>query len=185
MTRFHIRNAAGTLAAGGVALYPTEGVWGLGCDPLNADAVLRILELKRRPIDKGLVLIASDVELLSRYLATNDIAEQLRRQSAADQPTTWVVPAAPWVPVWLTGGRDTLAVRITRHPVAAALSAALGTPLVSTSANVAGRPAPTRRFGVSHDLFAGVDVRVGGQLGALGHATPIIDLMSGQALRAG
>ena len=183
MTRFHIQNAARKLAAGGVALYPTEGVWGLGCDPLNADAVLRILELKQRPIDKGLVLIASDEELLSRYLATAEIAEQLCRQSAADQPTTWVVPAAPWVPVWLTGGRDTLAVRITRHPVAAALSAALGSALVSTSANVAGRPAATRRFGVDTGIWRGVDVCLGGQTGGLGSATPIRELESGTCLR--
>lgn len=183
MTRFHIRNAAGVLTAGGVALYPTEGVWGLGCDPINADAVLRILSLKQRAIDKGLVLIASDLGALRPYLSGNDVAEQLRRKYAASQPTTWVVPASPWVPVWLTGGRTTLAVRITSHPIAAALSAALGSPLVSTSANVAGRPAPTRRFGVANDIWQGVDVHLGGQTGGLGNATPIRELETGASLR--
>lgn len=184
MTRFAHQWAAAVLARGGVALYPTEGVWGLGCDPLNTHGVARILAIKQRPADKGLVLVAHNIGVLRRYLADDATATALAGQ-APPQPTTWVVPAAAWVPAWLTGGRDTLAVRITAHPVAAALSQALAAPLVSTSANVAGRPAPTRRFGIDPTVFDSVDVRLGGQTGGLAGATPIIDLRTGKQLRGG
>lgn len=180
--RTQIRHAARILAHGGVALYPTEGVWGLGCDPLNAHAVQRILDLKQRDVDKGLVLVADTAAAFRHYLAVPELVDRLATQ-ATDVPTTWVVPAAPDVPDWITGGRDTLAARVTRHPVAAGLSAALGAPVVSTSANPSGRPAPTRRFGVDRWILRGVDVRLGGQTGGLRGATPIIDLRTGQYLR--
>lgn len=184
MHRTTLRLAARTLARGGVALYPTEGVWGLGCDPLNAHAVARILALKQRALNKGLILVAADAALLRPYLAdAQTVAAFEQTQSAT--PTTFVVPAAGWVPDWLTGGRDTLAVRLTRHPMAAALSSALSAPIVSTSANRAGRPATARRFGIDRGIWQGVDVRLGGQTGGLQGATPIIDLRSGRALRGG
>ena len=182
MTRFVTRHAAAVLAHGGVALYPTEGVWGLGCDPLSAQAVGKILALKQRAPSKGLVLIAHDVDALGPYLADAATVSALASK-LSPQPTTWVVPTAAWVPDWLTGGRDTLAVRVTSHPVAAALSQALDAPVVSTSANVAGRPAPSRRCGIAPQIFNGVDVRLGGQTGGLTGATPIIDLRSGKQLR--
>lgn len=184
MTRYAYRHAAKVLARGGVALYPTEGVWGLGCDPLNLSAVARILEIKQRPADKGLILIAYGVDVVRPFLNEPATVDALRAKQG-ERPTTWVVPAADWVPAWLTGGRDTLAVRITQHPVAAALSCALGAPLVSTSANLAGRPAPTRRFAVSQAITQSVDVWMGGQTGQLKSATPIFDLISGVQLRAG
>ena len=180
--RSHIRHAARILARGGVALYPTEGVWGLGCDPLNVQAVSRILALKQRAPDKGLIIVAGDVAWLRPYLADAHTVDALA-QAPSGTPTTFVVPAAGWVPAWLTGGRDTLAVRITQHPVAAALSSALAAPIVSTSANLAGRPATARRFGIAPSIWHGVDLRLGGQTGGLKGATPIIDLRSGQRLR--
>jgi len=142
--RWPLQQAARAIGAGGIIAYPTEGVYGLGCDPANATAVLRLLRLKRRPLAKGLILIAADLEQLLPYI-TEPTSEQLQRiGSSWPGPVTWLLPARPSTPTWLTGAHDTLAVRVTRHPVAAALCRACNGALISTSANRHGlRPADT------------------------------------------
>lgn len=141
MTPFHLRAACRALHAGELLAYPTEAVWGLGCQPLDAAAVARLLNLKQRPIEKGLILIADRFELLAPYLKplTPDI--EARVFPTWPGPVTWVLPAAEWVPDWLTGARESLAVRVTAHTPVAALCRAYGGALVSTSANPAGRVA--------------------------------------------
>lgn len=183
-TRLQLDLACHVLAAGGVIAYPTEAIWGLGCEPLNAHACRRVLALKRRPGAKGFILIASDFAQVTPFLAH---ISKPRLRPALDTwpgPATWLLPAAAWVPAHLTGGRDTLAVRVTAHPVAAALCAAYGGPIVSTSANVSGRaPARTalqvlRRFGQS------VDYLLPGAVGGLTRPTPIRELLSNRLVRA-
>ena len=114
-TGFQLRQAARTLRAGGLVLYPTEGVWGLGCDPLNPGAVEAILTLKSRPLSKGLILIARQRAQLAPFVSDPDAIPE------TETPTTWVVPATAHCLPWLTGGRRTIAVRLTTHPVAASL----------------------------------------------------------------
>jgi L-threonylcarbamoyladenylate synthase len=124
--------------------YPTESCYGLGCDPRNRAAVLRLLKLKRRPQRKGLILIAGRYEQLTPWLAplTADEREKLRCDGA--QAITWLMPVKRNCPRWLRGEHEALAVRITAHEPAAALCDALGMALVSTSANYSGgRPART------------------------------------------
>jgi L-threonylcarbamoyladenylate synthase len=136
-----IRYAADVLHAGGIIAYPTEGVFGLGCMPDDAAAVEYLLAIKGRNKRAGLILIAADYELLAEWLAPSKI-EKKRLTAGSAIPTTWIVTATPAAPDWLTGGRNTLAVRITTHPIAAALSRAADSALVSTSANRTGhRPA--------------------------------------------
>jgi len=126
------------LHASAVIACPTEAVWGFSCDPLSGQAVDRLLQIKQRSVKKGLILIAADPCQLQNYLADEISANVL---ASWPGPNTWLLPAAPWVPTWLTGGRDTLAVRVTGHGPAAELCQAWGGALVSTSANRAGRPA--------------------------------------------
>lgn len=183
-TRLQLDLACHALAAGGVVAYPTEAVWGLGCEPLNQHACRRVMSLKQRPGAKGFILIASEFAQVAPFLAQVPKAKLRRALDSWPGPLTWLLPAAAWVPPHLTGGRDTLAVRVTAHPVAAALCAAYGGPVVSTSANVSGRaPARTalqvlRRFGPS------VDYVVPGAVGGRRKPTPIRDLATGRVVRA-
>src|SRR4051812_15534880 len=121
-----LRRAAAAVRAGGVVAYPTEAVYGLGCNPLEHRAVERIFALKGRDPAKGLILIASRMEQLSPFMATlpADVAQKLK--ASWPGPVTWVVPAAQALPFWLSGGRSTLAVRVTAHPIAAALCESAG-----------------------------------------------------------
>ena len=182
-TPFHVRHASAILASGGLVACPTEAVYGLHCDPLNPAAVLRLLACKRRPLAKGLILVAADADMLLPWLAPLPVAARRRMAAAWPGPVTFVCPAAPWVPDWIRGEHDSLAVRVTDHPLLAALSRRFGGPLVSTSANPAGhRPARTpltvRRY------FDGkVDVILHGPLGGRARPTTIRDVLTGEVLR--
>lgn len=125
-----------------VIAYPTEAVFGLGCDPDSETAVLALLALKRRPVEKGLILIAADYQQLIPYIADEQLtAEQKKRMfSRWPGPVTWVLPARAETPGWLTGRFSSLAVRVSDHPDVVQLCHRFGKPLVSTSANLSGLP---------------------------------------------
>lgn len=138
------RSLAAHLKRGGVIAYPTESCYGLGCDPRNRNAVLRILRLKQRPQRKGLILIASHYHQVARYLQPIAPDEQTKLQNDGAQAITYLLPAKPSCPRWLRGEHDTLAVRLTAHPFARQLCRSARSALVSTSANRGGqRPAKT------------------------------------------
>lgn len=182
---WHIANAARRVRAGGVIAYPTEAVYGLGCDPEDGAAVLRLLELKERAIGKGLILIASQFAALQRYLAPIDAMQLKKLQRSWPGPVTWVLPARPATPVWLRGRHSTLAVRVTAHPIAAALCNACGGVLVSTSANISKRPPARSALGVRRRFGTCLDYIVNGPLGGLDKPTPIYDAATGRVVRGG
>ena len=148
----HIRRFAAHLRCGGLIAYPTESCYGLGCDPRNRNAVLRLLKLKQRPQRKGLILIADKYAQLAPYLQSLTPAEQDALKNDGAQAITWLMPAKPSCPRWLRGAHDTLAVRLTAHPEAAALCNALDMALVSTSANRSGGK-PARTYAQCQRLF--------------------------------
>lgn len=129
-------------AAGLVFAYPTEGVWGLGCDPTNIGSIQRILELKRRPSDKGLILIAASVEQCDKYISGEikliDFAQRVANQQ--ELAVTYLLPKSSAVPYLICGNSDFVAIRITKHPLVKKLSEWVRSPLISTSANPAGQP---------------------------------------------
>ncbi len=131
------------LHQGEVIAYPTEAVFGLGCDPDNEQAVMNLLGIKQRPISKGLILIAADYQQLLPYIDDNQLttAQKANIQATWPGPTTWVMPASKNTPHWLTGDFSSIAVRVSAHPVVKQLCQAFGKPLVSTSANLSGQPA--------------------------------------------
>ena len=135
-----IKQAVSALQKGGVIAYPTESIYGLGCDPDNLDAVQRILELKHRPIEKGLILVASSFLQLENYLqpVENDI--QQRVFVSWPGPHTWLWPVKNTVSRFLCGQHITLAIRVSAHPVVRALCDAQGQAIISTSANLADLP---------------------------------------------
>ncbi len=180
---WQLREAKRYLNQGGVIAYPTEAVYGLGCDPLDPHAVARLLWLKGRAPEKGLILIASAIEQLAPYICVDDItAKEL--EGSWPGPVTWVVPAAANVPAWITGGRDTIAVRVTAHPLASDLCTAFGGALVSTSANTSGKEPARNPLQVRKRLRGLPDMIVNGATGQLDRPTEIRDAASGTLLRA-
>lgn len=180
--RFPIHHAGRILRSGGVVAYPTEGVFGLGCIPEYEDAVIRILAIKQRSPSLGLVLIAANTEQAGQWA---DLPGSIPLPSSPDRPVTWIVPARPGVPYWITGEHAGIAIRITTHPVASALCEAADSALVSTSANVAGS-LPARNVYVLRRRFAGlVDYIVPGRCGPAAGPSEIRELESGRIIRAG
>jgi L-threonylcarbamoyladenylate synthase len=183
LSRFRLKLAANHLRCGGVVAYPTEGVYGLGCNPLDQKAVLRLLELKERSTAKGLVLIAAEFDQIEPYL---DIPTESMRNSVLATwpgPVTWIIPAAGWVPAWLRGEHRTVAVRVTAHPDAAALCRAFGGPIVSTSANKSGLPPARTPISVRKHFLTGHVLILPGRLGGLRGPTPIYNASTGIRLR--
>jgi L-threonylcarbamoyladenylate synthase len=178
---FRLREAARLIHRGGVVACPTEAVYGLSCDPLDPRAVMHLLRLKRRPVEKGLILLAAHIEQLRPFaLLEGDWMEPVL--ASWPGPATWLLPARPDLPYWINGGRDTVACRVTAHPLAAALCDAAGQALISTSANRAGRP-PARSPVQVRLRCPGADAILCGKLGHLERPTPIRDPRSGAQVR--
>ena len=175
--------AATCIRAGGIIAYPTEAVFGLGCDPGNLQAVKRLLAMKQRDADKGLILIAAEPAQLAPYLARLTLELEHRLHSAWPGPVTWVVPAHESVSPLLRGAHATLAVRVTAHPVAAALCRRTDSALISTSANLAGQQ-PARNAAEVRAVFAtALDYVLDAPVGAADRPTVIRDLLTARVLR--
>lgn len=125
-----------------VIAYPTEAVFGLGCNPQSEKAVRKLLALKQRPEEKGLILLASDLSYLLPYIDELKMTEAAWQQlkQVGDQAITWIVPVKKEVPRYLTGKFDAIAVRLCNVPAVAELCQATGFALTSTSANLTGLP---------------------------------------------
>lgn len=169
-----------------VIAYPTEAVFGLGCDPDSENAVTRLLALKQRPVEKGLILIAADYQQLMPYIADEQLsAEQKARMfSRWPGPVTWVLPARTTTPIWLTGRFSTLAVRVSDHPDVIALCHTFGKPLVSTSANLTGQP-PCRHLAEVLAQFGPDFPVLKGETGGRLNPSEIRDVLTGELIRQG
>lgn len=178
-----MQQAAQVVRRGGVIAYPTEAVWGLGCDPWDELAVERLLALKDRPVHKGLILVAADIEQFDFLL--DDLPEiwLARLAGSWPGPNTWLVPHQNRLPEWITGHHDSVALRVSAHPLVRELCALSG-PLVSTSANPAGRPSARSRLRVEQYFPKQLDKVLGGALGGRKNPSLIRDLISGDVVRA-
>ena len=177
-----LRAAAEVIKAGGVVAYPTESCYGLGCDPRQHLAVRRLLHLKRRRWEQGLILISATLQQLLRYVDC-DKRQLLQADAVWPGPVTWLMPARSGVSPWLTGANATIAVRITAHRGAASLCKHAGMALVSTSANRHGRP-PARSAGAVYREFGDkVDFILAGNLGGRENPSEIRDLVTNQVIR--
>ncbi len=184
MTRqFLLKQASHLIQSGGVLAYPTEAVFGLGCHPSDACAVNRILALKQRDWRKGLILIAADLAQLLPWITLTDQAIQ-RIGSSWPGPATWILPASAQTPDWITGGRNEVAVRVTAHPIAAALARCAGTALVSTSANPANRPPARSALAVQRYFGHKIDGTVHGRVNHRAQPTQIRHALTGAVLRS-
>jgi len=185
MQPIHIAHAAAQLHRGGVIAYPTEGVWGLGCDPFDEAAVLRILALKQRPVEKGLIIVAAGVDQIAALLESLTEAERATVLASWPGPTTWLLPdPAQLVPTWIKGKFATVAVRVSAHPDVVRLCRAFDGPLVSTSANPADAPPALSRLRVLTWFGRELDYVVPGRLGGQRGPSTIRDLHSATPVRA-
>lgn len=183
MLQLQVRLAARIVHRGGVIAYPTEGVFGLGCNPLQKIAVERILELKRRSMAKGLILIAADFAQLQPYLRPLTAQIKSRLEATWPGPVTWLLPARSNVPRWLRGWHDTLAVRVTAHPIAAYLCHTVGYAIVSTSANRAARSPARTTFQARRDIGSDIDYILPGEIGKQTGPSEIFDAKTGRQIR--
>lgn len=180
-----VAEAVECLQQGKVIAYPTEAVYGLGCDPLDEGAVRYILQLKGRPAEAGLILIADRFERFGRFVGVVDDDRLDRALETWPGPVTWLFPRAPEVPDWLAGSHPTIALRVTAHPVCRALCRGFGAPVVSTSANPRSA-APARSAAQVAEYFdSALCGIVEGDLGKDPRPSEIRDLGSGRVIRAG
>lgn len=148
--------AVEALRKGGTLLYPTDTIWGLGCDATNPEAVERVYALKQRSPQQALIVLLSDVGLLDRYLVrVPDLAWDL--VEFAEKPLTVVYPQGKNVAPNLLGADGSLAIRVVKEGFCHGLLQAFGRPLVSTSANLAGQPSPAGFEQIPEALVNGVD----------------------------
>ncbi len=183
MNNWHFKQAIRALNSGGIIAYPTESVIGIGCDPFNQDAVTRLLELKQRSWKKGLILIAANYkQLLSVIQPLTPILEQ-RVFATWPGAVTWLLPAQANISLYLRGESQKLAVRVTAHPQAAALCQYWGGPLVSTSANIAGRPPAKTALKLRHNFRNNIDYILPGKIGGHSRPSEIRDAITNTILR--
>jgi L-threonylcarbamoyladenylate synthase len=181
-----VARVAEALRAGGVVAYPTEAVFGLGCDPHDRAAFDRLFALKERPPTQGVLLIGADFAQVEPYIDRAALPDEAleRARSTWPGPNTWIFPRAPSVPAWLAGAHAGIALRVTAHAPAAALCRAFGGAIVSTSANRHGEP-PARSVADVQAAFGdSLDAILNAPLGGLERPTPIRDAMTGVAVRS-
>jgi L-threonylcarbamoyladenylate synthase len=177
-----IRKVRAHLRGDGIIAYATESCYGLGCDPRNARAVRRLLQLKGRPQSKGLILIADRYSHLRRYVLSPTAEQSKQLDQTWPGPHTWLMPASRHTPHWLRGRHESIAVRVTAHPDAAGLCWALGTALVSTSANRAGLK-PLKTYAACAQAFGQSVLVLPGKVGARKSPSTIQHLLTGRIIR--
>lgn len=178
-----VQAAAALLKQGGVLAYPTEAVWGLGCDPFNSRAVQRLLLLKQRDPSKGVILIAASIEQFKPWLTELTPLQLNTLAQTWPGPQTWLIQDNGYTPELIRGKHTQVALRVSNHPCVVALCEAFDGPLVSTSANTAGQP-PLQTYAELEQVFGGeVDMILKGDLGGLKRPTRITNLATGEVLR--
>jgi L-threonylcarbamoyladenylate synthase len=176
--------ACQALRLGKVIAYPTEAVWGFGCDPDNEQAVTRILTLKQRAVEKGLILVASSPGEIKPLLDNLSASQRQQLDATWPGPVTWLIPdQAQLYPNWIKGEHQSVAIRLSDHPVVRALCRGFGGPIVSTSANRAGQPEIRSRLKLEQEFASSIDYIVPGDLGNATAPSTIRDLVTGQVIR--
>jgi L-threonylcarbamoyladenylate synthase len=151
-----VENSLACLKKGGVILYPTDTIWGLGCDATNADAIQRIYNIKQRDDSKSLIILVAEERDILQYVAAPDLQvfDFIEKQT---RPTTIIFEHAVGLPENLVAEDGSIAIRIVREPFCRHLIKRLKKPIVSTSANISGKPSPQDFTSISQEVIEGVD----------------------------
>ncbi len=186
MTLIELEQAVSHLKQGEVIAYPTEAVWGLGCDPFQQSAFEKILTLKQRPIEKGVILLSDSIERVEPLLSNFDHAIRAQiidswQNQTEQQATTWLLPITDNIPAWIYGQHDRVAIRVTQHHLCQQLCYYFDNFIVSSSANPAGQtPAKTLQQVMSY--FPNTHV-LAGELGKSTAPSRILDAVTGKIIR--
>ena len=178
-----IHDAASVIRQGGVIAYPTESCYGLGCDPDNCRAVRRILHIKRRRKEQGVILVADHISRVMRYVRFFPVATRGEVLASWPGPCTWLLPARKSVSGWVAGNHASIAVRVSRHHAVRALCRNAGMAIVSTSANRARRKALRTAEWVAQEFGSEVDCIMEGLVGTDTRPSVIRDAVSGVVIR--
>lgn len=178
-----VANAVNALRAGGVIAYPTEFCFGLGCDPRNEKALERLLAIKQRQREQGVILIAANISQVEEWVDFKSSPLQSEIQASWPGPNTWLLPALDCVSPWVRGHHTTVAMRITAHSVSKRLCHEFGGAIVSTSANRHGQDALRSASAVNHEMGVELDFILDAPLGGADSASTIRDGQTGQLLR--
>lgn len=173
------------LAEQGVVAYPTEGVWGLGCLPESEKAVFKLLRLKQRPVNKGLVLVAACIQQFAAYLEALDESSMSVLKQYWPGPVTFLIPDNGAAASWIVGAHKTVALRVSTHPVVREICLAVDSPLVSTSANPANHPPARDILQVRRYFGTELDEICPGHLGNAEGPSEIRDLLTNEIVRSG
>ena len=148
--------AVEVLKEGGILLYPTDTIWGIGCDATNDDAVARIFEMKNRNDSKSLIILASDMDMVARYV--KEIPEMAYTLvEISEKPVTIIYPEGVDLAENVTAEDGSIAIRIPKSDFCIELLKRFGRPIVSTSANVSDKPSPKKFVDISEDIKSSVD----------------------------
>jgi L-threonylcarbamoyladenylate synthase len=175
-------NAIEIVRKGGVIAYPTEAVYGLGCDPFNKAAVEKILQLKQRSADKGLIVVASDWQQVKDWLLPLTEEQEATVAKTWAGPTTWVLPANDKAPALCKANDNTIAIRVSAFPIILRLCQVLG-PIVSTSVNLAGEPAAKKVQEIDSGFLADIDYVMNASVGDERLPSTIFDAVTGDRVR--
>lgn len=170
-----ILEAAKVIKAGGVILYPTDTVWGLGCDASESEAIQKIFDIKKRRQDKSLVLLAADLDMVTRYVReVPEMAIQLIEVN--DAPMTIIYPESMYIAPEAVGSDGSVGIRIPLNADCVDLCRKVGRPIVSTSANFSGEPAPKSFADIPDEIKEAVDYIVDPALekGSTGKSSQVI-----------
>jgi L-threonylcarbamoyladenylate synthase len=178
-----ISNAVSALRSGGVIAYPTEYCFGLGCDPRDTDALGRLLKIKQRKKDQGVILIAADITQVAQYAEMRGLERFDQIENSWPGPNTWVLPAKESVSTWVRGKHSSIAMRVSSHACCLALCDEFGHPIVSTSANRHGQDALLTAADVIKEFGPELDFVVNAPVGDAAAASTIRDAISGEQLR--
>ena len=172
-----------SIKQGAVFAYPTETVWGLGCSPFHYESVMRILEMKHRNIDKGLILLVGQWEQLGELFEQLPAQDRMRLNHPTLEPTTYLIEHQNMIPSWITGKFDTVAVRRSSNPWIKNICARLGHPIVSTSANISGQETVRNKYVAIKQFYAQVDFIAPGDVKPKCSPSKIIHLSTQKRLR--
>ena len=176
-------SAVNHLQKGEVIAYPTEAIYGFGCDPWNPDAVQKLLDIKRRSIEKGFILVADDFDKVEHLV--EPISNEQLSQAFASWPghVTWLFPAKHSSPLWLRGNHSTIAIRISAHPDIQRLCHQFNSPLISTSANRENHPPSKDTNAIQQEFQGEITCILEGKIGDKVSPSEIKDIITGKIFR--
>jgi len=178
-----ISNAINALRDGGVIAYPTEYCFGLGCDPRNEQAIEKLLAIKQRKRDQGVILVAANIEQVADYALLDSVPLLQQVKDSWPGPNTWILPTKPGVSSWVKGLHSSIAMRVSAHPVCQQLCQEFEHAIVSTSANRHGQESLLSADDVRGQFASDLDYIVDLEVGGAAHASTIRDAITGKQLR--